>query len=213
MASFRDVVGNVKERIAGASQRQPKDYSFDDDEQNFENNDAIRPMSVPSNPYEEQEPTHSHRAKTSGFDSLFESTQEEKERKMADPTSPMPSVSSLRQKSERNSRPLDLNSSSSKEAIHGRDDVRVSRRIAVVKPESYEEASEVCSALKAGNVVILDLRTCEPTLSRRFLDFSFGATAALQGQVECPEEKIYALSTCDAVSASETERAKREGLL
>ena len=214
MASFRDMVDNVKDRIAGSSQRQPRDYSFDeDDAQDFEENDAIKPMSVPSNPYESESPTHQRRSKTSGFDSLFESTQEERARKMADETSPIPPVSSLKSEVEESPRPIDLTGSAATEKVHPRENVRVQRRIAVVKPDNYEEASEVCGALKAGNVVILDLRNCDSTLSRRFLDFSFGATAALQGQVECPEARIYALSTRDPVSSSEIERAKREGLL
>ena len=94
-------------------------------------------------------------------------------------------------------------------------DVQVakSRQVAVIKPDSFEEAEIVTKTLKGGGLVIIDLRQTEGALSKRFLDFSFGATSALGGSVDVLGTDIYAITTGNPIMQSELDRVKNEGLL
>lgn len=86
------------------------------------------------------------------------------------------------------------------------------RELKVVRPHAYKDVSDVAAFLRQGNVVVLDLRATDESLAKRLLDFSFGVAAALEAQVECPYEKVYALCKGQALSAIEKRSLYQQGI-
>ncbi len=86
------------------------------------------------------------------------------------------------------------------------------RELKVVRPHAYKDVSDVAAFLKQGNAVVLDLRATDESLAKRLLDFSFGVAAALEAQVECPYEKVYALCKGQALSAIEKRSLYQQGI-
>lgn len=87
------------------------------------------------------------------------------------------------------------------------------RAITVIKPVSYSDAERVARALKSGDVVVLSMRSTADDLSKRILDFSFGAATALDASVECPTEKVFAIARGMALSVDEKARLRSQGVL
>lgn len=88
-----------------------------------------------------------------------------------------------------------------------------SRSLTVLKPVSYGEVERVAKTLKAGDVVVLCLRNTPDDLAKRILDFSFGVSAALDASVECPGEKVFALSRGKALTEAERLNLRNQGVL
>lgn len=86
------------------------------------------------------------------------------------------------------------------------------RELKVVRPHAYKDVSDVAVFLRQGNAVVLDLRATDESLAKRLLDFSFGVAAALDAQVECPYEKVYALCKGQALSAIEKRSLYQQGI-
>lgn len=87
------------------------------------------------------------------------------------------------------------------------------REAIVIRPENYAEAEQVAINLRRGNAVVLVLTQTRPELAKRILDFSFGAAAALEGQVESIGERIYALTTEHGLTENEIELLQARGIL
>lgn len=87
------------------------------------------------------------------------------------------------------------------------------REAVVIRPESYDDAEQVAINLRRSNAVVIVLSQTRPELAKRILDFSFGAAAALEGQVVSIGERIYAL-TCDhSLTEAEMELLQARGIL
>ena len=87
------------------------------------------------------------------------------------------------------------------------------RNLQVIKPTKYDDAEGVTRALKLGNVAILVLTGTTEVLSRRVLDFAFGATSALDGEVEGIAPKTYALTTKAGLTESEKAELANLGVI
>lgn len=87
------------------------------------------------------------------------------------------------------------------------------RSLSVLKPSSYDEAEQVAKALKAGDAVIIALRNTPDHLAKRILDFSFGVSSALDAQVECIADKVFAITRGAAVSDAERLALRNQGVL
>lgn len=87
------------------------------------------------------------------------------------------------------------------------------REAIVIRPETYAESEQVAINLRRGNAVVLVLTQTRPELAKRILDFSFGAAAALEGQVESIGERIYALTTEHGLTENEIELLQARGIL
>ena len=87
------------------------------------------------------------------------------------------------------------------------------RTLKVIKPVSYEEAEGVARGIKAGSVVVIALRNTPDELSRRFLDFSFGAASALDANVEFVGEKVFAIAKGRALGEAEKMQLRNQGVL
>lgn len=87
------------------------------------------------------------------------------------------------------------------------------RSVTVIKPVSYGEAERVAKSLKAGDAVVLALRTTPEPLVKRLLDFSFGVASALDANVDCIADKVFALTKGQALSESERTDLRNQGVI
>ena len=87
------------------------------------------------------------------------------------------------------------------------------RSLTVVKPTVYGDVERVSKAVKAGDVVVLVMRNTPDDLSKRILDFSFGVASALDANVECPGDKVFAIARGNALSEDEKRRLRNQGAL
>lgn len=87
------------------------------------------------------------------------------------------------------------------------------RNLQVIKPSKYDDAEGVTRALKLGNVAILVLTNTSSDLSRRILDFAFGATSALDGGVEGIAPRVYALTTAYGLTEMEKSELANLGVI
>jgi len=67
--------------------------------------------------------------------------------------------------------------------------------------------------VKAGDVVVLQLRNTPDSLAKRILDFSFGVSAALDASVECPTDKVFAIARGNALTDAEKANLRGRGVL
>lgn len=217
MASLRDIYGKAKQKLAG----EPADEEYaEDGDDTFEGstnydaiNEAVQPVTRSVSQFERDFAStskRSHSTHSQGLDSLFTPTEEEINVEMEGITEPMDAVENATV-GETTGRVSAGNS----QDFMTQPDVQVakSRQVAVIKPDTFEEAEIVTKTLKRGGLVVIDLRQAEDALSKRFLDFSFGATSALGGSVDILGTDIYSISTGSPIMQTELDRIKREGLL
>ena len=88
-----------------------------------------------------------------------------------------------------------------------------SRSCSVLKPTSYGEVERIAKVLKGGDAVILALRNTPDPLAKRILDFSFGVSSALEANVECVADKVFAITRGDALSDAERMSLRNQGVL
>ena len=87
------------------------------------------------------------------------------------------------------------------------------RSLTVLKPTVYGDVERVAKAVKSGDVVVLVMRNTPDDLSKRILDFSFGVASALDANVECPGDKVFAIARGNALSEDEKRRLRNQGAL
>ena len=88
-----------------------------------------------------------------------------------------------------------------------------SRQLTIVKPVEYSDVERVARAVKSGDVVVLAMRNTPDDLSKRLLDFSFGVASALDANVECPGQKVFAIAKGNALTEDEKRRLRAQGVL
>ena len=67
-------------------------------------------------------------------------------------------------------------------------------KVTITKPSDYEEAMEICDALKNRRIVLVNTTILEFKIAQRLLDFISGSCYALGGEVQQIEEGVYLLS-------------------
>ena len=87
------------------------------------------------------------------------------------------------------------------------------RTLTVVKPTSYGDVERVARAVKSGDVVVLAMRSTPDDLSKRILDFSFGVASALDANVECPGNKVFAIARGSELTEDEKRRLRAQAIL
>ena len=87
------------------------------------------------------------------------------------------------------------------------------RSLSVLKPASYAEVERIAKVVRAGDVVVLVLRNTPDQLAKRILDFSFGVSSALEANVECPAEKVFAIAKGNGLTDDEKARLRSQGVL
>ena len=87
-------------------------------------------------------------------------------------------------------------------------------KLAIVTPSSYNEAEAVTNAFKRSSRVVLCLTQLRPELAKRILDFSFGVTSALDGNVEKVADRVFLLSTTPGgLTEDEKRQLKTAGIV
>lgn len=87
------------------------------------------------------------------------------------------------------------------------------RQLQVMRPTSYNDAEAVVRALKAGEVAVLVMSSTAPDLTKRILDFAFGAACALGANVESPAQGVFAIAIGSALSEAEKSDLAARGAL
>ena len=126
-----------------------------------------------------------HHARSEGLNSLFEST----------------------------TPPADTRSTSSRGSSASSSRFTPSRTLKVVAPGAYNDAEAVSTALKLGNAVVLNLAATPDALAKRILDFSFGVASALDANVECVGNKVFALTRIDELTEAERSYLRTQGII
>ncbi len=87
------------------------------------------------------------------------------------------------------------------------------RSFTVLKPINYGEVERIAKALKAGDAVVLALRSTPDSLSKRILDFAFGVSSALDASVDCVADKVFVITRGAALSDTEKTSLRNQGVL
>lgn len=87
------------------------------------------------------------------------------------------------------------------------------RSLTVVKPDNYGECELVAKALKAGDAVVLVLAQTPEALAKRVLDFSFGASSALDASVDCVADKVFVIARGQGLTDAERKSLSNQGIL
>lgn len=87
------------------------------------------------------------------------------------------------------------------------------RHLSIIAPMSYGDVEGVARALKAGDVVVLVLTRTPDALSKRVLDFSFGAASALDASVDSVANKVFAITRDHGLTPSERTELRSQGVL
>ena len=69
-----------------------------------------------------------------------------------------------------------------------------SAKVTITKPSAYEEATEICDALKNRRIVVVNTSALEIKIAQRLLDFISGSCYALGGDLQEIERGVYLLS-------------------
>lgn len=69
-----------------------------------------------------------------------------------------------------------------------------SAKVTITKPLAYEEATEICDALKSRRIVVVNTSGLETRIAQRLLDFISGSCYALGGELQEIERGVYLLS-------------------
>lgn len=67
-------------------------------------------------------------------------------------------------------------------------------RVTITKPLSYEDATEICDALKNRRIVVVNTTGMDTKIAQRLLDFISGSCYALGGELGQIERGVYILS-------------------
>ena len=217
MASFKDMFDNVKDKISSRATRNDEyDYNSDDEFDDYSDpqiNDAIKPITA----FDDEPMTtkrSSSRSANGGLDSLFSSTEAS-----AAETAVIDLAGATKREERRvsvgrantHSGPIAMPElTAKKEPVIEKPKAR---QVAVIKPDNYEEAQDLVGVLKAGDACILDMRGTNANLANRFMDFSFGVTAALSGKVDIIMNKVYGITVGKALTQAEIDKVRAEGLI
>lgn len=69
-----------------------------------------------------------------------------------------------------------------------------SAKVIISKPMQYDDATEICEALKNRKIVVINTSSLENRIAQRLLDFVSGSCYALGGELSEIEKGVYLLS-------------------
>lgn len=79
----------------------------------------------------------------------------------------------------------------------------ISAKVSIVKPESYEDAANICDDLKNRKIVVVNTSKLDPKIAQRLLDFMGGASYALGGELSEVEKGVYIVSPTNVEVSNE----------
>lgn len=78
-----------------------------------------------------------------------------------------------------------------------------SAKVSIVRPSAYDEATDICDAVKNRRIVVINTSALENKLAQRLLDFVSGACYALGGELQEIDKGVYLLSPSNVEVTSE----------
>lgn len=69
-----------------------------------------------------------------------------------------------------------------------------SAKIMITKPTEYEDALEICDAVKSRKVVVINTTSLDTKTAQRLLDFIAGSSYSLEGDIQEVEKGVYVVS-------------------
>lgn len=83
----------------------------------------------------------------------------------------------------------------------------------IIVARNFSDAQALADAIRSGRAVVLDLRSTEPEMVRRIVDFASGLTYALEGKMSKTAQGVILVTPTDVVlGVAEQERLGRLGL-
>lgn len=70
----------------------------------------------------------------------------------------------------------------------------VQMQVAIILPESYDDAQEICDNVKQNRAVVVNLENVEYEISQRIVDFLSGTCYALNGSIQKISNKIFIIA-------------------
>ncbi|WP_373898349.1 cell division protein SepF [Haloimpatiens sp. FM7315] len=67
-------------------------------------------------------------------------------------------------------------------------------KVIIVKPETFDEAADICDNLKNRKIVVINTVALENRIAQRLLDFIGGASYSLGGSLQEIEKSVYLVS-------------------
>lgn len=67
-------------------------------------------------------------------------------------------------------------------------------KVAILVPENYEDAQEICDNIKEHRAVVVNLENVEYETSQRIIDFLSGACYSLNGSIQKISNKIFIIA-------------------
>ena len=78
-----------------------------------------------------------------------------------------------------------------------------SAKVLITKPTAYEEAMEICDAIRNRRIVVVNTTNLDIRTAQRLLDFIGGSCYALHGDIQEIEKRVYLLSPSNVEVTSE----------
>lgn len=87
-------------------------------------------------------------------------------------------------------------------------------KVAIIIPENYEDAQEICDNIKENRAVVVNLENVEYETSQRIVDFLSGACYSLNGSIQKISNKIFLIApeNVDITGDMKEEFARSKGV-
>ena len=90
---------------------------------------------------------------------------------------------------------------------------RIDPESQIIVARNFSDAQSLADAIRAGRGVVLDLRSTEPEMVRRIVDFASGLTYALEGKMSKTAQGVILVTPAGvSLGVAEQERLARLGL-
>ena len=90
----------------------------------------------------------------------------------------------------------------------------VQMNVVVLKPESFEDAQEICDQIKSNNPVVVNLEQAEYPTAQRIMDFLSGTCYSLNGSLQRVANNIFIIAPENvSISGDMKEELKTKGVL
>lgn len=83
-------------------------------------------------------------------------------------------------------------------------------KIKIAKPSSYEDAAEICDALKNKQIVLINTKSLSTKIAQRLIDFVSGTCYALEGDLQEIEKGVFVVTPLNVESREEEKPQKQD---
>lgn len=85
-------------------------------------------------------------------------------------------------------------------------------KIKIAKPSCYEDAAEICDALRNKQIVLINTKSLSTKIAQRLIDFVSGTCYALEGDFQEIEKGVFVVTPLNVESREEEEKPKKQDL-